>query len=161
MFKILKKRRFRKIWKSKDVNDFITSLHSWILKKCEYGERLRRLSEAEKTFFYNQQLEVQINNGGYKQFFDNYRGAYCHEVLASLREIGADKVAEIHEKALGAFGNQVPKGYEYEDWRMWGDLAENFDEILDECDKEFYLYQDNLNELNYQFALKNRKQFTA
>lgn len=42
---------------------------------------------------------------------------------------------------------------------MLDDVADDVNDILSECDSEFYKYQDNLNQLNYQFILKNKTQF--
>ena len=38
--------------------------------------------------------------------------------------------------------------------------CEEIDEILDECDDDFYDYEDNLNELNYHFVIRNKESFT-
>ena len=37
--------------------------------------------------------------------------------------------------------------------------SDEFDEILEECDNAFYDYEDNLNELNYNFVMKNKEFF--
>ena len=34
------------------------------------------------------------------------------------------------------------------------------DEILEECDDAFFAYEDDLNELNYSFVMKNKEQFS-
>ena len=37
--------------------------------------------------------------------------------------------------------------------------SDEIDEILEECDSDFYNYEDNLNELNYNFIMKNKEHF--
>ena len=38
--------------------------------------------------------------------------------------------------------------------------SDELDEILEECDDAFFAYEDDLNELNYNFAMKNKEQFS-
>ena len=38
--------------------------------------------------------------------------------------------------------------------------SEEIDEILEECDNAFFDYEDDLNELNYNFVMKNKESFT-
>jgi len=147
---------FNKIWNNKNINDFIIAMDDWVGEKCDYGKKIELLSDAEKTFYYNQILEREVNNGGYSQFFFNDSGTYCYEILDSLCEIGATRTAEIHRKALEAFGDKNPKSCEERQSTL-----DDIDNVLSECDREFYQYQDDLNELNYQFVLKNKTQFTA
>ena len=38
--------------------------------------------------------------------------------------------------------------------------SDSIDELLEECDNAFFAYEDNLNELTYNFVMKNKEQFT-
>ena len=97
--------------------------------------------------------------GGYSQFFFNRSGDFAYEILASLREVGANITAEIHRKALASFGCTLPKNRDEREGILDG-IADGVDGVLSECDNEFYKYQDNLTDLNYQFALRNKAQFS-
>jgi hypothetical protein len=48
----------------KDVNRIIIELDDGIIELCGYGEMLESLSDPQKTFFFNQRLEKEVNNGG-------------------------------------------------------------------------------------------------
>ena len=37
---------------------------------------------------------------------------------------------------------------------------DEIDEILEECNSAFYDYEDDLNQLNYDFVMKNKESFT-
>ena len=86
MFQILKKKRKEKgafeqseayepvkssgvshIWKD-DKNKFVIAVHERICHKCCNGERMERLSKEERIFYIVQQLEIEVNNGGFSQF---------------------------------------------------------------------------------------------
>jgi len=100
--------RFNEIWKNEKTNDFIIAMDDWLCEKCDYGEKVEVLSDAEKVFYFNQSLEEEVNNGGFSQFFFNSSSNFCYEILNSLREVGAVKTAGILKKALDAFGCEIP-----------------------------------------------------
>jgi len=150
--------------KKSNTNDFIITLDDWLCKKCGYGEHIDQLTEAEKVFFYNQTLEREVNSGGYHQFFSNPSGDYTYEILDSLRKIGANATAAIHEKAIAILvtklGRDIPKGHmEREDMIFEKITEDDIYVIFDECDADFNAYEDNLNDLNYQFVIANKEQF--
>lgn len=147
------------IWEITDEDDFVIALSDYIAQKCNYGYEIAALSEAERVFFIAQSLEMEVNNGGFNQFFFNSAGNFSGELVAAFEAIGAVKTAEICQRALDAFGCQVPA-----DRTARQDLLEElegteFDDILDQCDSDFYDYEENLNALNYAFVMKHKDQF--
>jgi hypothetical protein len=147
---------FDDIWKIEDVNNFLVALNGWLCKKCNYGEEINKLSYAERIFYLNTQLEQEVNNGGFEQFFFNSSGDFANETLESLYAIGADETAKIYKKVLNAFDCEIPKNRDEREYL----ITESVGVVLSKCDEEFYEYPDNLNELNNQFIIKNKDQFT-
>ncbi len=147
------------IWTITDKNQFLVAMNGWICRKCNYGEDMGKLSEAEKIFFLNNQLEQEINNGGLSQFFFNSSGDFANEIEYSLRSIGAVHTEKIYSKALLALGGELPENRDEREEMLDNILTDNVSELLNECDNEFYKYLDNLEELNYQFIIKNKEQF--
>ena len=147
------------IWSITDKNDFIIEMMEHLNNKTQYGENLSVLSYAERVFFITQTLETEVNNGGFSQFFYNDGGRFANEVVSAFTAIGADKTASICQKAINAFGCDIPSA---RDERI--DLLEKMeedgiDETFDECDDVFYEYEDDLTKLNYDFVIKNKEQF--
>lgn len=130
----------------KDIDIF--EVYDYICEKCEYGDSIEKLNEHEKVFFITQILEAEVNNGGFLQFFDNSSGNFANEIVDCFTKIGALKTAKICEKAVAVFDGFIPT-----DRDERGDLLESLecDDILDECDDEFYEYEDNLEELNIAY----------
>lgn len=147
---------FNDIWKIEDTNNFLIAMNGWLCKKCNYGENMEKLSYVERVFYLNTQLEQEVNNGGFSQFFLNSTGDFAMETLESLSAISADKAAKIYKNFLNAFGCEIPKNRDERDHL----ITESIDEILSKCDDKFYEYPDNLNELNKQYIMKNKNQFT-
>ena len=166
MFGIFKKKKqiaiwetdFDDIWKIEDKNHFLIAMNGWICKKCNYGDDIEKLTAAEKSFYLVFQLEGEVNNGGFSQFFFNHSGKYANELEAALVEIGANNMAEIFRNLLFALKQEIPTNWE-ERAKMISDLPDGFDNIFTQYDNEFYNYPDNLEELSYQFIQRNRKQF--
>lgn len=148
------------IWGLTDINEFIIAMTEYLDNKTQYGDDMSVLSDAERIFYITQTLEMEVNNGGFSQFFYNSGGNFSNELVRAFTAIGAKATAAICQKAVAAFGCDIPVNKdERED--MLDDLdSEEIDEILKECDAAFYAYEDNLNELNYNFVMKNKESFT-
>jgi hypothetical protein len=47
-----------------------------------------------------EELDMEVNNGGFNQYFFNSSGQNCFETLRELRKLGKNKKAELLEKAI-------------------------------------------------------------
>ena len=148
------------IWNLTDTNDFVVAMTEHLDNKTQYGEDMSALSEAERIFYITQTLEMEVNNGGFSQFFYNSSGNFSNELVGAFTAIGANATAAICQKAISAFGRDIPVDRDERE-EMLDELgSDEIDEILEECDSAFLDYEDNLNELNYNFVMKNKKSFT-
>jgi len=148
------------IWNLTDTNEFVIAMTEHLAEKTHYGEDLSVLSEAERIFYITQALEMEVNNGGFSQFFFNSSGDFSNELVDAFTAIGAIKTVAICQKAIDAFGRDIPVD-RYERQEMLAELeSDELDAILGECDDAFYAYEEDLNELNYAFVMKNKEQFT-
>lgn len=148
------------IWKIEDPNDFMIALSDHIAQKCQYGEDMSVLSAPERTIFITQSLEMEVNNGGFSQFFYNSSGDFSGELAAAFTAIGADKTAAICQQAISAFGQELPSDREARIGMLDDCESDDLDEALEECDNAFYEYQDDLNTLNYTYVLNHKESFT-
>ena len=147
------------IWNLTDTNDFVVAMTEHLNNKTQYGEDMSALSEAERIFYITQSLEMEVNNGGFSQFFYNSSGNFSNELVGAFTAIGANATAAICQKAISAFGRDIPVDKDEREEMLDELESDEFDEILEECDNAFYDYEDNLNELNYNFVMKNKEFF--
>ena len=148
------------IWNLTDTNDFVVAMTEHLDGKTKHGEDMSVLSESERIFYITQTLEMEVNNGGFSQFFYNSSGNFSNELVSAFTAIGANATAAICRKAISAFGRNIPVDRD-ERVEMLDELEnDEIDEILEECDSAFLDYEDNLTELNYNFVMKNRESFT-
>ncbi len=134
-----------------ELRDYYGDMYSRVGEKCGWGEDLDKLDEHERVYFVAQELEGEVNNGGFAQYFYNGSGDHANEIVEAFTKIGALKTAEICKKALSVFGGEVPT-----DRDMREELLDSMDcdELLEECDNAFYLYEDNLQALNEAYVEK-------
>ena len=145
---------FDDIWSIDIKSNLLVALNGWICKKSNYGENFEILSQAEKVFYLVFQLEGEVDNGGFSQFFYNSSGDFSNETPAALREIGANKTAAICDKALFPFGGALPQNRDEREAVLDNLLTDEINEILNQCDSAFYEEPDDLSELNYPVCRK-------
>ena len=153
-------RLFGEIINSGDPFYTVVELGMYIGKKCEYGDKMDRLSAAERVFYVAYTLEAEVNNGGFSQFFFNSSGEYSHEIVDAFTAIGAHKTAEICKKAVESFGVPIPT-----DRQERFDMLEEYEtdkvaELLSMCDGEFYSLDEDLCRLEYDYIMAHRDEFT-
>ena len=51
--------------KAEDTNNSIIELDNYICELCQWGEDVNQLTDPQKIFFFNQNLEREVNNGGF------------------------------------------------------------------------------------------------
>lgn len=148
------------IWKITDINDFIIALLEHIQEKSQYGDEMSVLSNPERVFYITQTLEIEVNNGGFSQFFYNSSVDFTNELIGAFSEIGAWATVAICQKAIAVFDREIPVDRDAREEMLDELERDEIDEILDECDKAFYEYVDDLNALNYAYVMKNKAYFT-
>ncbi|PQJ16659.1 hypothetical protein BST99_13865 [Aureicoccus marinus] len=137
----------------------VMEIDSYLNRKSEYGEIMATLNEAQKTFLIIENLEREINNGGFHQFYWNSSGNYGNETVDALIKIGANKTAKIVKRANSEFKNgMVPKD-RVERQNQMELIEEKAEENWNNCTTDFYRYEDNLTQLLVEFVLKNKADF--
>ena len=142
-----------------DTDKLIMDLDTYLCELSSYGDELEKLTEPEKTFYYNQYLEKEINNGGFNQYFYNSSGDFAHQTLISLRQINAIKTADIFQLAIDLFPNSIVPKERSERQEILETIEEKADEVWEQLDKRFLEYEDNLYDLNIEFIKQNRSSF--
>ncbi len=151
------------IWNVKDPSDLVVMVNDAVLEKCGYGENVSVLTAQERLFYLVQCLWMEINNGGFCQYFDNSSGDDAPETLSALREIGADFVADLMEKAMAQFGAAYPTNRE-ERLDLTAGWADDDPRIVLwwACDNAFFQDQKGdacLDACCYAYLMKNKNSF--
>jgi hypothetical protein len=116
---------------------------------------------AQRAFALVWELESEVNNGGFHQYFFNSSGRHGPEVAAGLDSIGAAKCAELVRQAIDVVGPDFP----------WPDIGERrralrtarpeLEAELDALDNAFYAYPDDLAALLDSYIAQHRADFAS
>jgi Domain of unknown function (DUF4375) len=142
-----------------DTDKLILDLDTYLCELSSYGDKLEKLTAAQKTFYFNQYLEKEINNGGFNQYFYNSSGDFSHQTIISLRQINAIKTAEILQLAIDQFPNSIVPKDRSERQEILEQIEEKADEVWEQLENSFLEYEDNLYDLNIEFIKQNRSSF--
>lgn len=132
------------IWEQEDE---IIQYHisNALCEKSNYGEEFSKLNEYEKVFLVMDKLNMEVNNGGFDQFFHNTDGHYNDILVPSAEAIKAYNIAKICRKALAIYAKHVEE--------------DSVIEELNPCDDAFYASEDSITGLSVQYAKENKEQF--
>ncbi|WP_131248763.1 DMP19 family protein [Aquimarina atlantica] len=148
-----------KVLKIERSDMIVVKIDSYLNEKCEYGQKIDRLNEPQKVLLIVENLEREINNGGFNQFYWNSSGDYANETIDALIKIGAKKTAEIVKKANSKFKNGIVPKDRTERQNELELIQEKAEESWNDCDSDFYKYEENITELLISYVLRNKSDF--
>jgi len=139
-----------------DKNQYLISL-SETLCPLVWDAPLKELSAPEQVIVCVYELEREVNNGGFDQFFRNSPGQYVLETVQALEAIGAPSMAEITRNAVAlAFPDGNIPADQDERSDILDAAGETLGEQLSKLDDRFYEYPDDLTELLFSYVQVNR-----
>ena len=130
-------------WKEGNDEELISRLYDYIQKKSYNFLKVENLNEVEKNIIILTDLDGEVNNGGFEQFFLNSRGKYNDSLIKAATAASASETAGICAKALDIISRGLLKDQE-------SDLLDK------ECDNPFYDKSENLFALIAEYARKNK-----
>jgi hypothetical protein len=119
------------------------------------------LPEPKRVFRAIWELEAQVNNGGFHQYFWNTSAWAVPGITDALRAIGATATAAVVNAAIAPVGRDVPW---QDDEARREKLATSPDTVrqeLEDLDQAFFRYPNDLTTLLYQYVCKHRNQIGA
>lgn len=121
-----------------------------------------KLTIPEQVFLLIWELESEVNNGGFHQYFYNSSGALAPNVVSALKALGAEDTADIAKRALNAVDNAITS---------WSDdavrrtsvnrLSSAARQILENLDQEYYKCPEDLTPLLYKYVDEHRAEVYA
>jgi Domain of unknown function (DUF4375) len=113
------------------------------------------LNEPEKVCFCIRELEDEVNNGGFHQYYFNDGGNRALDSVKALETIGAPYTAKLAMQANAVFGPQGPPPDRFKRQKLLLALPAGEIKKLDEVDREFYKYKENLEKLLTTYVTSN------
>lgn len=113
------------------------------------------LTVAEKHLCAIEDLNGEVNNGGFAQYFFNPSGAHWRDALAGLQAVGATKRLAIFRKVISRFGKDGPADEWAERDSQLAKLAEDEVPFQGENGDWYDIKGENLAALLYQYSIQN------
>jgi hypothetical protein len=116
-------------------------------------------NKTQKVFTAVWELEAEVNNGGFEQYFFNTSGDGAQEVEQALRTIGAQRMADIVKQAVSLFPLGPPPVDLDERRGRLESVDAKVTEKWDTLDQAFFKYPDSLTDLLYGFVKEHPEEF--
>jgi hypothetical protein len=122
-------------------------------------EEFARQSLPQKVFSAIWEVESEVNNGGFSQYFSNHSAESASFIVQALETIGAPRTANICNRAIvTAFPSGLPPTVE--DIRAAAnDFSEGILAKLEPLDQEFFSYPHNLTDLLFTYVNRHPEEF--
>lgn len=118
-----------------------------------------RLTRGQRISMVVSELDDEVNNGGFDQYFSNSSGDFAAEIVPALHAIGAKRFEDITAPAVALF----PGGTPPRDRATRNAALEKLDKaVLDKLDREFYkpcTKEELLENALERYILKHPKDF--
>jgi hypothetical protein len=119
------------------------------------------LTEPERVFAAIWELESEVNNGGFHQFYFNSTGDIAYFTPDALAKIGAKNVAQLVSEANSLFPNRCPAREQMLRRQQLQAIGETATNALENLDDQFYQYPDNLTDLLYDYVIAHRDEIAG
>ena len=150
---------FDSLLMSKDTVNMIITIDKYINSLLRPGDNLNVLSDVERNFYCIQELQREVNNGGFNQYFYNSSGNNAHESILALKAIEANNALKIVQSAINEFPkHQVPKDRARRQTLMYH-IENKAKSAWEKLDQAFYAYPDNIDSLTLVYVKNNQKAF--
>jgi HPt (histidine-containing phosphotransfer) domain-containing protein len=144
---------------SKSKSDFLADLSQSSRSDCGRVNFNRQLF-PQKVFSAIWDLESEVNNGGFCQYFVNNSSETAHFILEALKSVGAPRMVAICSKAFdAAFPNGLPSSPNEIQVAAKSGFSKEVKDKLQILDLEFFQYPDDLVELVFEFVKQHPSEF--
>ena len=139
--------------------DLAREVGYYVLRKLD-ATSFAKLSHPEQVIACLTEVEMEINNGGFDQYYWNSPGDHAREAVAALRELGAEHTATLIADANAVFGAEGPDADRDRRGAQMDGLPQEARDRWFDLDGAFYEYKNNLSQLAAGYIRRHRDDFT-
>ncbi len=123
-------------------------------------EIVSTLPEGFVTVFATMEVEGEVNNGGFDQYFSNTAGEFTLEAIEGFEKIGAKNFAAITKQALDLSLKEMAKMAEpaHTDSKTHNEKQAI---TMEKLDNQFYDLEENITDLRIQYIRNNPQLFNT
>jgi len=139
--------------------DLAREVGYYVLRKLD-ATSFEKLSHPEQVIACLTEVEMEVNNGGFDQYYWNSPGDHAREAVAALEELGAQHTATLLKEANGVFGEGGPDPDRDKRGMQMDALPKGARDRWFDLDGAFYEYRDDLSRLAAGYIRRHRDDFT-
>lgn len=143
-----------------DAAGFAVALSDLVCPRC-YRDGFESLTAAERVVFCVDELEREINNGGFHQFFQNLSGDRVPETIAVLETVGAGEMLALLREAVALFPARMPPRDQLKRGAILEGVSEDVLVAWATLDDKFCSYPEDLTTLVRRYVEQHREEFRA
>jgi uncharacterized protein DUF4375 len=143
-----------------DATEFAIALGQLVGERA-YTLGFDALSGAERVAFCIDELEREVNNGGFHQYFLNTSGNYAREAHAALVALGAPAMADLLAQAMDQFPSPGPPADQHARCVLLEAMGDDAFAVLVPLDRLFCDYPDDLAGALRRYVAAHRAEFHA
>lgn len=118
-----------------------------------------KLSWPEKVFICVRDIECEVNNGGFDQYYFNSSGDHAPDAVAALEAIDAKRTASLVGQTNALFGEGGPSRDRVARQEQLDALRDAKGNEMDEIENEFYEGGEDLDQLLKKYIARNAEAF--
>jgi hypothetical protein len=149
----------REAIQTENWNSVVFDLNEFVYEMRNETDNLSDLSVPQQIYYLIAELQAEVNNGGFDQFYFNSAGNYADETVIALKRIGADQTAELVAAANALF----PKGKVPQDrnkrQKVMNKIRDKVSDDWSDLDGKFYITQAEIDSLSKDYVLANLADF--
>lgn len=152
-----KKNKVRKIVDKIVGQDAIMDIHE-ILQPL-YNDNDKSLTQCELDFCRIEELECEVNSGGFESYFYYSYGDHANETVDALNKIGSVKFKRILLDAISVFGDVGLIKSTSDRSDLIDESNEKYAEKWNVLDNEFCKYEEDIHGLLLEYVKNNIDKF--
>jgi hypothetical protein len=141
-----------------DATEFAIALSNLVCQRA-YTLGFDALSAAEQVAFCVDELEREVNNGGFHQYFVNSGGNFVRQAQAALVAIGAPAMASVVARAMDPFPSPGPPADQEARCTLLEAMGDDVFETFEPLDEQFCDYPEDLTSLMRAYVEAHRADF--
>ena len=149
----------REAIQTSDQNQVVIDLSDFIIELEEKAHGISELSISQQTIYYISGVTMEVNNGGFDQYYFNSSGNYAKEAVDAFRRIGSDDIADLVASANARFTDGVVSKDRYQRQDDMNLLEDQGKRDWNDLDNKFYEIQAPVDSLCIKYILTNLTDF--
>jgi HEAT repeat protein len=117
------------------------------------------LTQKQRNWMSVEQLNAEVNNGGFAQYFVNSSGDQWMDALTGLEAMGSKEMLPILQGTIAKFGKEKPSTVHQQRQEQLARLMRDNDNLFEQLDNRYYSSSELVEVMQARYAVNNAEDF--